>query len=145
MSDYSKSRIIEYARELGDFFKTRDPFVIAEKCGFPVNFRKINISALKANTYKYDSLPPIIAINDHYTDTAKTVLCAHELGHALLHSDTVNHYNVTATNMKTNVEYEANLFAVSLLFDDDDFNVPIESMSSYVLKLILDCNIDVCE
>ena len=38
-------------------------------------------------------------------------------------------------------EYEANLFAVSLLFDDDQFNMPILEMSNYILKSILDWNI----
>ena len=81
-------------------------------------------------------------INDRFDIPAKTVLCAHELGHALLHNDLINHYDLTTKTKGTSVEYEANLFAVSLLFDDDDFIIPIESMSGYILKLILDYNIN---
>ena len=45
------------------------------------------------------------------------------------------------TMIMLNAEYEANLFAVSLLFDDDQFNMPISEMSNYILKSILDWNI----
>ena len=68
-------------------------------------------------------------------------LCAHELGHALLHDDGINHFATTSKNAFTNIEYEANLFAVALLFDENDFNVPLVSMSNYTLKSILDYNI----
>ncbi len=140
MAKYNKSDIIRMARELRGTFHSIDPFAMAEIMGFPVSFMKINPRVVKANTYRYDSKPSIM-INDHFDIPAKTVLCAHELGHALLHNDVINHYDVTAKNMKTSVEYEANLFAVSLLFNDNDFTIPIESMSGYVLKLILDYNI----
>ena len=56
------------------------------------------------------------------------VLCAHELGHALFHSDAVNNFAVTSKNAFKNVEYEANLFAVSLLFDEEDFNIKMPNL-----------------
>ena len=70
------------------------------------------------------------------------VLCAHELGHALLHSDAVNNFAATSKNAFKNVEYEANLFAVSLLFDEEDFNIKMLNMSNYLLKQVLDYNIE---
>lgn len=44
-----------------------------------------------------------------------------------------------------NVEYEANLFAVSLLFNESDFNMKVLNMSNYLLKQVLDYNIAVEE
>ena len=41
-----------------------------------------------------------------------------------------------------NVNIEANLFAVSLLFDEEDFNIKMLNMSNYLLKQILDYNIE---
>ena len=41
---------------------------------------------------------------------SQLVLCAHELGHALLHSDDINNFAVTSKNAFKNVEYEANPF-----------------------------------
>ena len=38
-------------------------------------------------------------------------------------------------------EYEVNLFAVALLFDEGSFNMPLAEMSNYTLQSILDANI----
>ena len=84
----------------------------------------------KAYTIRSDNYPTIIIINGRYEHKSQLVLCAHELGHALLHSD-------------DNVEYEANLFAVSLLFNESDFNMKVLNMSNYLLKQVLDYNIAV--
>ena len=48
-------------------------------------------------------------------------------------------------NAFKNVEYEANLFAVSLLFNESDFNMKVLNMSNYLLKQVLDYNIAVEE
>ena len=67
----------------------------------------------------------------------------YELGQALLHSDDINNFAVTSKNAFKNVEYEANLFAVSLLFNESDFNMKVLNMSNYLLKQVLDYNIAV--
>ena len=92
----------------------------------------------KAYTIRSDNYPTIIIINGRYEHKSQLVLCAHELGHALLHSDDINNFAVTSKNAFKNVEYEANLFAVSLLFNESDFNI-----SNYLLKQVLDYNIAV--
>ena len=51
-------------------------------------------------------------------------------------------FAVTSKNAFKNVEYEANLFAVSLLFDEEDFNIKMLNMSNYLLKQVLDYNIE---
>ena len=68
-------------------------------------------------------------------------MCAHELGHALLHDELVNHFDVTRNNMNNNVEYEANLFAVALLADESQLCVPFNKLSNAALKAIMDYNI----
>lgn len=78
-----------------------------------------------------------------YEPKSQLVLCAHELGQALLHSDDINNFAVTSKNAFKNVEYEANLFAVSLLFNESDFNMKVLNMSNYLLKQVLDYNIAV--
>ena len=95
----------------------------------------------KAFTVKMEAYPTMIMLNAAYDKKSRMVLCAHELGHALLHEEGMNHFSVNEKNVFTNTEYEANLFAVSLLFDDDQFNMPISEMSNYILKSILDWNI----
>ena len=95
----------------------------------------------KAYTIRSDNYPTIIIINGRYEPKSQLVLCAHELGHALLHSDDINNFAVTSKNAFKNVEYEANLFAVSLLFNESDFNMKVLNISNYLLKQVIDYNI----
>ena len=86
----------------------------------------------------------IISINDDYTDFSKMILCAHELGHALLHQNCVNYFSATGHNHHASVEYEANLFALALLTDetfDRALPIPLENMNNYLLKTIIDYNL----
>ena len=79
-----------------------------------------------------------------HTEFSKKVLCAHELGHALLHEDCLNHFAVTSKNVSSNVEKEANLFAIALLSDydiDTKLSMPLENMNNYLLKSIMDYNL----
>lgn len=135
--------IIALARDITTSWHTNDPYKIAERFGIVVIHRKCCIDGFTAQTIKFAGYPTIISINDAYTEFSKKVLCAHELGHALLHEDCVNHFAVTSKNVTTNVEQEANLFAIALLTDPnmDDLSLPLSSMSNYLLKSIMDYNI----
>lgn len=133
--------IKKLAQDLRENYNTRSPFKIAEKFGIRVHVSQSMPLDNKAYTIRTENYPTTIIINGRYDENGQIALCAHELGHALLHTDGINTFAVTDKNAFINVEYEANLFAVSLLFDERDFNVKILSMSNYPLKEILDCNI----
>lgn len=130
--------ILEMVDELKDALKTTDPFIIAEHFGIKVLFRDSKL--ITAQTFKAEGYSPIISIGNRYSDTAKRVLCAHELGHVLLHEG-INHFKVTEKNVQTSVEYEANLFAVALLFDPKELSMQLDKMSNSTLKILLDYNI----
>jgi len=135
--------IITLARGFKRTWHTNDPYIIAEKLGITVLHRE-PIKGFTAQTIKMEGYPTIISINSAYTDFSKKILCAHELGHALLHENCVNYFAVTSKNMQTNVEREANLFAVALLCEDNidkKLNMPLAEMNNYLLKSILDCNL----
>ena len=98
-----------------------------------------------AQTVKIPGYPTIISINNAYNEKSKRILCAHELGHALLHEECVNHFAITSKNVTKEVERDANLFAVALLLDENEerqLNVSLCNMSNYLLKSILEYNID---
>ena len=136
--------IVNLAREMKRTWHTDDPYRIAQRLGIVVLHRPSAVKDFKAQIIKAEGYPPIISINEAYSDRAKRILCAHELGHAILHENCVNHFATTSANVKTDVELEANLFAVALLADDDInryLETPIEQMNNYVLKYILDYNI----
>lgn len=135
--------IKKLAEDLRENYNTRNPFELAEKYGIRVVVSKMLPIDRKAYTIRSDNYPTIIIINGRYEHKSQLVLCAHELGHALLHSDDINNFAVTSKNAFKNVEYEANLFAVSLLFNESDFNMKVLNMSNYLLKQVLDYNIAV--
>lgn len=132
--------IINYVRQLKQYYKTSNPFVLAEIMGIRVLDRRANPKVFKADTLKLENYPTIISLNDALDDRTRYVLCAHELGHALLHEG-INHFDINTKNMCGPVEYEANLFAVSLLFEENDFNMPIRNMNNTILLCILRENI----
>lgn len=136
--------IVALAKGLRDSWNTNDPFEIAKKFGIEVLFRDVAIKGFTAQTIKIPGYPTIISINDAFNEKSKKILCAHELGHALLHDESVNHFSVTKRNVMTYVERDANLFAVALLIDDEtetQLSGPLVNMENHLLKAILDYNI----
>lgn len=136
--------IIEMARAFKVHWHTNDPYVIAERLGINVIHTTSCLKEFTAHTIKLSGYPTMISINDKYSDHAKRVLCAHELGHALLHENCINHFAITSENISTNVELEANLFAIALLSDDNinsKLSIKLERMGNYLLKTIMDYNI----
>ena len=117
---------------------SNNPFKIADHVGIKYSFS--NASEPSAKIFKVNGYPTIMMISGCSSDTGKIVLCAHELGHYFLH-DGVNAFNGSFDAIKNDIEHEANLFAVALLFDQNDFNMPIHRMQNYILKEILDYNL----
>lgn len=133
-----EEEIKKIARSLREKYHTRNAIEIAEKLGHKVLFLESDINLLKANTFRYTRKNYCsITINESYNESSRIVLCAHELGHAVLGHD-FKRYFEDSDLVK---EREVNLFAVALLFDDDDFDIPITEMSGYTLRYIIDYNI----
>ena len=141
---YNTKDIIKMARSFKKEWHTNDPFEIAEKLGIRVLQTQSKIKEFTAHTIKIDGYSTFISINSSFTDFSQKILCAHELGHALLHTDCINHFAITSKNVTSTVELEANLFAIALLTDDnidDDLTIPLANMNNYLLKAIMDYNI----
>lgn len=132
------AEIIEFAKDIKKNWGA-DPFAITERLGINVSFSSGLFPS--AYTIKIPNYPTVIRISGCDTLRGRLVMCAHELGHALLHDDGVNLFSGTSKTIMNEVEYEANLFAVAFLFNEDDFNTSIASMSNYTLKMILDYNL----
>lgn len=129
-------QIIRLACDIKSVWKTNNPFEIAEKYGIKVLIRNVNIGDFKAQTLKMEGYPTIISINGLYSTLSQKVLCAHELGHALLHTEPINHFDVTTKNVHTNVEYEANLFAVETETPSAFATYSTEIFFSFLLALM---------
>ena len=134
--------IINKAKELKIKYGTTNAITIAQKLGIRVITRNVKPSVFKAHIVKFDNYPIFISINSNFSELSQRVLCAHELGHAILHQDCcINHFDTAADMVKQKMEYEANLFAVALLFNENDFVCKFSDMNNYMLKETLDINI----
>lgn len=135
------SEIIQYVKNLKvECCSSNDPGKVCEVLNIPIRKITLNPNIYPAYTTNING-KAIISLNTKYTLSSQLVLCAHELAHALLHND--NYYNgFDGENMQQ--EYEANLFAVAFIFSEeqyDEFIVPLNKMSNFELKSILDYNI----
>lgn len=105
-------------------YKTRDPFRLAELLGLTVV--RTPLRGIRG-FYQYISRCGIIYIDSALADQEARFVCAHEIGHALLHRGCNRIFMDTHTYFAVNrYEIEANRFAVDFLFDDDDLRDLLE-------------------
>lgn len=110
-------RIKKTALRLVRKYKTRCPFQISEHKNIPVI--KEPLGSIYGYTHTYKRIP-IIHINSDLDRPMQRFVCAHELGHIILHP-TVNTPFMKAQTLFSidKFEKEANIFAVELLMPDD--------------------------
>lgn len=116
----NRAHIYESAEKYVRRFGTRDPFAIADKLGVEVLLRN-DFTKLKG-LYRVVQRNRFIFLNGHLPDQVQTLVCAHELGHDAHHrnlADDSPFREYVLYSMNTRPEYEANLFAASLLLPDN--------------------------
>ncbi len=109
-------------------FGTRDPFEIAAGLGFIVKIR--NDFKKQRGSFAVILGNVFIFINGSLSEEMQRMVCAHELGHALLHRELVTDspwiLEHELFDMKDRTEYEANLFAANLLIDETEMAEMLE-------------------
>lgn len=142
MDKTRKESIIRYVDVIKNTVGSSDPIDIANYFEYKVSYLEDEQKeVLTAKTTKYKN-KNIILINKAYPIRGRMVLCAHELGHIILKHDIHKPGSGRFDGSNYQNEYEANLFAVALLFDQNDFNMKFSEMSYYTLKSIIDCNLE---
>lgn len=116
-------------------YKTSNPFELCEKLGLTVKY--VNYG----KGFIFNSC--LIQINNKkYTEASTYVICAHELGHAILHKgDSTNCFDRNDTLEKIEKDRQANVFAAYLLFKDDN-DIKFKNMNSYMIKNFIDSYIE---
>lgn len=77
--------------------------------------------------YQYFQRNNIIYIDERLSDKEKMFVCAHELGHMLLHKNANAIFMDSRTNLNTSkYESEADRFAINLLISDADLESSLE-------------------
>ncbi len=100
-------------------YHTRDPFEIAKMRNINIRFDDLGTSV--RGYYMAVRRQKFILINNRLDALERRVVCAHELGHDILHPGTntpfLRNYTYQCTQKSEN---EANTFAAHLLISDDD-------------------------
>ncbi len=110
--------IFSIASDMAKTFN-RDPYIAASENGVIVSFK--DLGSLKG--VFLSSLPkPAIVINEKLDSNMRKIVCAHELGHFILHKgQTFSCEDILFSDKATagKCEREANLFASAFLIDSD--------------------------
>lgn len=129
-----KEKIKQRVQKLIDRYHTCNPFKLAELCGLHVTYAPLQ--EMHGLYMKYRRVG-IIIISTEAPEEQLNFICAHELGHALLH-DGLNIHSMTsrAHFSAGRYEREADFFATELLMQmqlaaDADF--PDEGFSVYAI------------
>lgn len=112
-------RIIDACDDVLTNYIGKNIFQTAENSGAKVWLRSLgNLKGF----YVFEGGCRYIVINDELDAVTKTVVCAHELGHDMLHRELsdggIRETTLFLENNKT--EREANLFAANILISDSD-------------------------
>lgn len=107
-----------YTKKLIQKHQTSDPFQIAKELGITIFQRELGNAR---GFYKRILKRKYIFVNSELNTLEKRVVCAHELGHALLHSKQGLRF-MLKNNMlkKVLLETDANEFALHLVFDENN-------------------------
>lgn len=98
---------------------TKNPFKLAKKLNIEIIIEDLGeVRGLFKKVLKRK----FIFINSKLNEFDKKLVCAHELGHAILHSSTNYQFLIDNTSLlkRSRLEDEANLFASYLIFPDGE-------------------------
>lgn len=126
-------KIKEYVLKIVKKHGTTNPFEIAKRKNIIVLFEDLGNTLGFYNTYKRFKF---IHINNQINETTQQFVCAHELGHAVLHPKANTPFLRNQTFFSVDrLEIEANTFAVELLLPNamiseyQDTNLSIQEIA----------------
>ena len=104
-------------RSLKEKYGTNNPFLLCKFLKILIIYQ--DIGDVKRFSVKY-LRKKLICSNENLNETDSKIFCAHELGHCMLHQLKDMNFMMTYTKLirKSNLEKEANIFAVELLHND---------------------------
>lgn len=115
-------------------YGTRNPFEIIKSLNVIVVFYPLEgVNGF----YQYFQRNNIIYIDERLSETEKMFVCAHELGHMLLHKKANAIFMDSRTQLNTSkYELEADRFAMQLLIPDDVFEEHLDFTTSQFSRLL---------
>ncbi|ALS27153.1 IrrE-type HTH domain-containing protein [Paenibacillus sp. 32O-W] len=126
------SHIKSIVNKLINRHKTNDPFEIAALKNITILFNYLGETLGFFSSYKRAKF---IHINNYLDEPMRRFVCAHELGHAVLHPRVNTPFLKSSTLFSVNrLEREANEFAVELLLPDEvvrEYQTIYEAAAAY--------------
>lgn len=114
-------------------YNTNNPFELCDFLGIWVYV--MPLGKIEGH-YTYNKRKKVFFINENLSEQQKYFCCAHELGHALLHTKSNVYFNSSKTFFVQNkLENQADEFAAELLLDD----ALLEYFDGYSLNKISEC------
>lgn len=114
-------------------YKTRNPFEIIDDLNVIVVFYPLQ--GVKG-FYQYFQRNNTIYIDESLSDNEKLFVCAHELGHMLLHKKANAIFMDSRTQLNTTkYELEADRFAIDLLLSDADIEEHLDFSTAQFSRL----------
>ncbi|WP_026527810.1 ImmA/IrrE family metallo-endopeptidase [Butyrivibrio sp. VCD2006] len=137
-----KEEIVEFATGLKRTYHTSDPYELAKIFGIRVEENIPCMKWFKAQAVKFKGYAPYIVINRDYDERSRRIMCAHELGHIFLHDDTLNNFANVGGKINMEAEYEANLFVLALFEDQENLNMNMADIPSYLVHSIIEKSVE---
>lgn len=138
--DFIQSKVYDLSKKYG----TRNPFELAE-------FLNINVIHWDLHDeingfYQYEKRNQIIFLNNKLSNVNQFVVCAHELGHAVLHRRSSMPFMRSYTLFSIDkIEVEANKFAAYLLIPDESLFDSYEQMTIYDIATLYNVPVKLAE
>lgn len=121
---YSIGQIISAVQQVMKKYDESDPFRLADAMGIMVKYRPMGTyKGCNKGFFLIHCRIKCIVINSDLPKVMQRIILAHELGHAVLHSQEVAIAPFRESELFDTTdpkEYEANLFASELLLQDED-------------------------
>lgn len=130
--------VSEKVKKLVKKYGSRDPFELCEALGIKVRYMELKTLN---GFFFYQSRIRTVVLNAELSETVAKILCAHELGHACLHSNmllNMRTINDEPFNSKNSAEYEANIFASELLIPDESIKELLNSEGESFYSLAME-------
>ncbi len=137
------AQIRSLAQGLVRRYGTRDPFRICAGKGITVLHR--DDFKRQKGAFTVVEGQPFIFINSRVSEEMQRIVCAHELGHALMHRDMGRgiFLEFELFDTRDRPEYEANAFAAELLLDGEEIlSLAEEGKDAVQIARSLDTNVD---
>lgn len=126
--------IKKLANSIARKYNTRNPLEIIKNLNVILVFYPLD--GVKG-FYQYFQRNNIIYIDEHLSDSEKMFVCAHELGHMLLHKKANAIFMDSRTQLNTSkYELEADRFAMHLLVSDDVLDEHLDFTVSQFSRLL---------